>query len=95
MAFAVLHYKFVAYLLIRAKAKTHATYATKKGYKGTPLRLFMGKIVFQTKGIFQLYSCSCGGDAEPSDAGVYCYTCGASASWPKRERIKFSDLGIE
>ena len=92
MAFAVLHYKFVAYLLIHAKAKTQATYATKKGYKGTPPRINMskrGEIVFTYRGILELYDCTCckGTDefpeVEPSDFGVYCYTCGASASWPK------------
>jgi hypothetical protein len=48
-----------------------------------------GEIVFTYKGILELYDCTCckGTDefpeVEPDESGVYCYTCGASASWPK------------
>jgi hypothetical protein len=29
-------------------------------------------------GILKVYSCSCGGDVEPSEFGYNCYTCGAT-----------------
>ena len=37
----------------------------------------MGKIKVQKMGILKVYSCSCGGDVEPSEFGYNCYTCGA------------------
>lgn len=47
-----------------------------------------GEITFEYRGIIRCYDCTCDRTPEqigpePSDWGVHCYTCGASAPWPE------------
>ena len=38
----------------------------------------MGEIKIRKQGLITTYSCTCGGDVEPSEFGYNCYTCGST-----------------
>lgn len=47
-----------------------------------------GRITFGQRGLIRTYWCTCANpDPEPSEVGVWCMNCGASAAWPEETWI--------